>query len=349
MHHADLPSPDAGTPPQQLTRQRKAAIIVQLLINDGNRLALSSLPERIQEDLTREIAAIRLVDRDTVNAVAEEFVALLDAIGLSAPGDPLATLEAMSDLISPELLATLREKIESGGQVERWGTVLNLDDATIRQILETEDLQVSAVLLSKLPVARAARLLGALPGERARRIAVAVKTTGDIAPVAVTRIGQALAASYGSLRQPAFGKAPSARMGDILNSSSSKARNTMLGDLEEADRDFATDVRRAIFTFEDIPDRLEQFDVPGCLRDVDPTELARGVAFAIAEGGQLREAADFLLNGLSQRMAQQIRDAGDDMGEIPTSDGEDAVGAIAAVIRDQADAGTIRLKAPKDG
>ena len=348
MQQATQTRPATASPIAHLTRQRKAAIIVQLLVSDGNRIALKDLPEQVQEDLTRELGEIRLVDRDTVNAVAEEFVGLLEAIGLSAPGDPVAALEALADLISPDLLAKLRDRLAGGGSVDPWVVVLNFDDATLREVLEAEDLQIGAILLSKLPVGRAATLLSALPGARARAVAIAVKSTGDVAPAAVARIGQALAASYGARKATAFGKAPSARMGDILNSASSQARSAMLGELEDADSAFAQDVRRAIFTFEDIPDRLEGADVPTCLRDVDQGDLACGIAYATAAGGRLRAAADFLLDNLSQRMAGQIRDAGEDMGEISDADGEAALGAIGRAIRTLCDSGDVRLKPAAD-
>ena len=79
-----------------LSPRRKAALIVQLMISDGGKLSLDQLPEHLQELLAHELGAIRLVDRDTVNAVAAEFADLLGAIGLSSPGGPAAALDVLS-------------------------------------------------------------------------------------------------------------------------------------------------------------------------------------------------------------------------------------------------------------
>ena len=328
--------------PLTLSRRRKAAIIVQLLVSDGNRVPLTQLPEHLQEDLTKELAAIRLVDRDTVNAVAEEFVSLLDAIGLCAPGGPSQALDALADLISPSLLARLRERF-GNTPVDPWPALLNLEDATVIDILLNEDMQIGAVLLSKLPVSRAAKLLARLPGDRARRIAIAVKATQEIAPQAVLRIGQALLAGHGSVRATAFDRSPGARMGDILNSASPATRNAVLSDLDGADQEFASDVRKAIFTFEDIPARLEPADLPVCLRDADPDDVARAVAFSKAAGGAPAAAAEFILASLPQRMAGQIRDAAEDIGEVSQDEGEAAMTAVATAIRTLVDAGEIKL------
>ena len=61
METSTLAPLSARTPP--LSRKRKAAMIVQLLIGDGGKLKLSQLPEEMQVLLARELGAIRLVDR----------------------------------------------------------------------------------------------------------------------------------------------------------------------------------------------------------------------------------------------------------------------------------------------
>jgi len=153
-----LPS-TAASGPLPLSRRRKAALIVQLLISDGSKLALSSMPDHVQEDLARELAAIRLVDRETVNAVATEFADLLDAVGLSAPGNVDAALEALAGQISPHLADKLRDQIDNRHGRDPWLRLQNLTTDDVVRILSQESIQIGAVLLSKLPVARAAETL----------------------------------------------------------------------------------------------------------------------------------------------------------------------------------------------
>jgi len=59
--------------PVQMTPRRKAALIVHLMLADGGKMTLTDLPEHLQELLAIEMTAVKLVDKDTVNAVAEEF------------------------------------------------------------------------------------------------------------------------------------------------------------------------------------------------------------------------------------------------------------------------------------
>ncbi|MFT7107109.1 MAG: hypothetical protein ACJAVT_001631 [Yoonia sp.] len=59
-------------------------MVVQILIGDGTALSLNQLPEQLQLILTRELGALRRVDRDMVAADAGEFTAELEAVGLTA-------------------------------------------------------------------------------------------------------------------------------------------------------------------------------------------------------------------------------------------------------------------------
>lgn len=344
-HLTDItPAYDSAVP--QMTRRRKAALIVQLLISDGSKLALSSMPEQVQEDLTRELGAIRLIDRETVNAVAEEFADLLDAIGLSAPGGVHAALDALAGQISPQLANRLRDQIENRGGADPWPRLQNLSTDDVTRILTEESIPIGAVMLSKLPVTRAAEVLSRLPGERARRITFAVRQTADIAPDAVMRIGQALVTDYCRSRITAFDKAPVERVGAILNSSQAATREDVLVGLDENDADFAKDVRRKIFTFADIPTRLRAIDVPGCLRAIDAGDLSIAIAYALGAGGDLEEAANFILGNISQRMAAQMKEEAAERSTVSAKTGEPALNAVSAAIRGLAEDGAIKMVDP---
>ncbi|SEM44892.1 flagellar motor switch protein FliG [Loktanella fryxellensis] len=321
-------------------------MIVQLLINDGTKLPLSAMPDHVQEDLARELGAIRLVDRDTVTAVATEFADLLDAVGLSAPGNVDAALESLAGQISPHLADKLRDQMYNRQGTDPWVRILNMATDDIMRVLSDESIQIGAVLLSKLPVARAAEVLGKLPGPRARRITFAVRQTADIGPDAVRRIGQALVADYCRTRVTAFDKAPVARVGAILNSSPAPTRDDMLAGLDESDAVFANDVRKSIFTFENIPTRVKPIDIPTCLRDIDQNDLAVALAHAFATGGARDAAANFILDCISLRMATALKEAAAEKGRVKAADGEVALNAVSAAVRTLADAGSITLLSP---
>jgi flagellar motor switch protein FliG len=330
-----------------LDRRRKAAIVVQLLLADGQKPPLSVLPEEAQVVLARAIGALGPVDRGTVETVVAEFAREVAGLGIAPPQGTEGALAALGPHISPAAARRLRAEATGEGQ-DHWAEVLALPLAVLLRAAEAESVEVAAVLLSKLPVGRAADLLGQLPGERARRIAHAVSSTADVPVAAVRRIGAALAAEYGDPPPPAFSQPPGERLGAILNSSREEMRTGLLAVLETEDGAFAAAVRRAIFTFPQIPQRLRPADVPRVLRGVEPRPLVQALAAGRAAGGAEGAAVDFLLGWLPQRMAESLREEMASVGSLRRAEGEAAQAAVVAAIRRAEAAGEIVLVDPEE-
>lgn len=333
-----------GTIPPPMTNRRKAAMVVQMMIAQGRGLSLRDLPEEVQLSLTRELAELRIVDRTTMHAVAEEFAGVLEQIGMAAPGTLDGAVSALVDHISPEAAARLKSE-EAARRIaaDPWAQITKLDVADLVPIMEEESTEVAAVVLSKLPVARAAMLLGKLPGEQARRITFAVAQTRDIMPDAVSRIGQAIALAHCMKPSPAFSAAPDERVGAILDSSGPSIREDVLEGLTSQDPDFADQVRKAIFTFADINARIRGLDVPNLTRAVDGDILITAMTYGLSLGGGEATSAEFILSNMSQRMADQLREDIGDRGKIRKSDGEEAMKSVISRIRESVDAGEIVL------
>ena len=336
------PTDNAGA--SRLSKRRKAAMIVQMMIAQGRSLSLQNLPEDIQLSLTRELGALRIVDRSTLHAVADEFSELLGQIGLAAPGTLDSVVDSLSGTISPEAAARIKsEEAERRIALDPWAQITSLEMEDLIPIMEDESTEVAAVVLSKLPVAKAAALLGKLPGDRARQVTFAVNQTREILPDAVRRIGQAIARSHCMKPTLAFGTAADARVGAILDSSGTSTREGVLEGLDTEDPKFAEDVRKAIFTFADITTRVRGLDVPNVTRAVNAESLITAMTFALSLGGKEAEAAEFILSNMSQRMADQLREDIGDRGKIRNSDGEAAMKSIITAIRDAVDTGEMQL------
>jgi flagellar motor switch protein FliG len=329
-----------------LSQRRKAAMIVQMIVGSGDKLSLASLPLSLQQTLADEMGDIRLVDKATVSNVAAEFVSELEDVGLVAPGGAENVLKTLSDHISPDLASKLRSDLTFASMQDPWGMITALEDEQILEIMQAQSVEIASVVLSKLTIVKAAEALSKLPGERARRITYAISQTAGISPVAVKRIGAALVQEHCITAALAFEKAPVKRVGDILNSAAAKTRDDMLQGLEVADEKFATDVREAIFTFEDIPERVVPTDVPACIRGVAPENLNIALAAAMAAGGATEATAEFILANISQRMATQIREEVMQVSRVKPAAGDAAMNEVTAAIRELAETEKIKLIEP---
>ena len=330
-----------------LTPRQKAAVIVRYLLTEGTSLPLAALPEHMQAALAEQMGQMRLIDRATLDDVVAEFLTELDSVGLAFPGGIEGALSMMDGHISHSAAQRLRRMSSTSSKIDPWERITALPPDRLLPILLHEAAEVGAVMLSKLPVGKAADLLGKLPGERARRVAYAVSMTGNVDPETVRRIGAALLAELDNQPPRAFDQGPVERVGAILNVSPALTRDDVLIGLEAEDADFAAEVRKAIFTFVHIPARLNPRDTPKITRLVDQSVLVTALAAATARPG-LEQAADFILNNISQRLAQGLREEMGTRGRVKDRDAEEAMTAIIAAIRTLETSGEITLIQPEE-
>ncbi|MEL6521679.1 MAG: FliG C-terminal domain-containing protein [Pseudomonadota bacterium] len=327
-------------PPATLTRRQKAAVIVQLVLSDGANIPLKELSEEEQISLTAELASMRSVDTSTLEAVVQEFIDELEGIGLSFPKGIEGALSLLEGHISSATATRLRREAGVHLQGDPWERIAGLENERLVPILQDEAVEVGAVMLSKLSVSKAAELLGMMPGERARKISYAISQTAAIGPDIVQRIGMSIATQLEAEPVKAFEAEPVERVGAILNSSVASTRDDVLEGLDETDAAFAEQVRKAIFTFTNIPARVAPRDIPKAIRSIDPQELL--IALASAKGED-EKSRDFILENMSKRMADGLRDEMAEQTNIKEKDAEAARSAVVARIRELEQAGEILL------
>lgn len=335
------PATLGGSAPAPLSRRAKAAIVVRLLLNEGAEIPLEDLPDELQANLTHQMGSMRVVDRDTLAAVIEEFAGEVERIGLSFPNGIAGALDALDGTISRQTADRLRKEAGVRQSGDPWERLTTLGPDALVPVLENESIEVAAVMLSKLPVSLAAELLGRLPGPQARRITYAVSLTGEVTPEAVDRIGLSLASQLDSVPVIAFESGPVERVGAILNSSTTNTRDDVLTGLDETDKGFADAVRKAIFTFANIPGRIAPRDLPRVVREVDQDQLVLALAGAEAAGYGASKA--FVLENMSARMADQLREEIEEAGKIKPADAEEAMSGIVTIIREMEARGDLML------
>jgi len=328
-----------------LNRRQKAAIVVRLLLAEGASLPLASLPEPLQAELTTQMSQMRYVDRATLKSVIEEFANELDSIGLVFPGGLEGALSILGGVISTDMAARLRKQAGMVWFNDPWESLARFELNTLLPLLERQSPEVGAVVLSKLKVAKAAEILGKLPGEKARRLTFAMSETANVDPDTVRRIGLSLAAELKAEPPRAFATGAVARVGAILNVSASATRDDVLAGLTEDDAAFADEVRRAIFTFPDIPQRIKPLDVPAILRGVPQETLVAVVASADAT---TNEAVEFLLQNMSKRMAGTLQDEAGEARPIKQKRAEAARTEVITAIRALLDRNEIQLATGED-
>lgn len=329
--------------PARLTSHQKAAVIVRLLLGHGVSPGLAKLSNHHQTRLARTISGLGPVDRATLSAVVRDFTQRIDNLALSFPDSLSETLDLLAPFLSDGPLDTLRAEAEIGA--DPWSRVSKQPVERLRPLLDSESAEICSVLLSKLSVAKAAELLSDLDEERAQVLAYTVALTETITPDLVGRIGAHLATLLDAQPVQAFPKSAAERVGAILNSTPQAARDKMLDGLTTRNAPFARDVRKSIFSFVHIPTRVEPGDVPLIVRNVESTLMTVALAAGLANAPM---SVEFLLENISKRLAEQLRDEAESRGTPKPEEGEAAMAQVISAIRDLETAGEITLLPPPE-
>jgi flagellar motor switch protein FliG len=329
---------------EALTPLAKAAIVVRVMIEDGIDVPLSELPDELQDALIWQMSRMRSIDRDVVEQVVDEFVNTTERIGLAFSGGLQGAYSKLEGKMSVNSESRVRQQLGLVSAGDPWDLIAEIENDQIVKVLMTESIEVGSILLSKLKVIKAAELLGMIPGPRARRVAYAMSQTAGVTPSLVLAIGRTLLEQLSKRQVFAFERSPVDRVGAILNSTQATTRDDILAGLDETDIGFAKEVRKAIFTFANIPTRIDPRDIQKITRKVDAKLLLTALAYSTAANADDPTCA-FIYANLSQRMAQQLKEEAEGLGSIKEKDAEIAVSAIVQAIRDLEAAGEISLVA----
>lgn len=330
-----------------LTRREKAAIVVRLMRAEGMDLSLEALPEDMQVSISESMTDMKYVTRVTLLAIVGEFVQELEGLGLHFPRELTSTLDVLDGSLSDKATAELRRSAGLGVISDPWERLAHMDNERLVPILEEESTEIASVMLSKLKVSKSAELLGLLPGARARAITYAMSQTTAVSPDMVHKIGEALVSQLESEAPKAFGGKVVERVGELLNYSASATRDDVLEGLEAEDKAFADEVRKSIFTFINIPERVDARDVPRVTREVDGATLVTALAAALPKEPE-KSVAEFILENMSKRMADQLRDEIEAVGSVKDKDGEVAMTAVVSSIRELEASGELMLLSPDE-
>ena len=129
----------------------------------------------------------------------------------------------------------------------------------------------------------------------------------------------------------AFDKSPADRVGAILTATSENIREEVLKGLDETDPDFAKLVREAIFTFKDIPRLIAPQDIAKAFRPVAQKYLVAALSYAKASG--VEDSVTFILDNMTNRMADLLIEEMEQSGRVKHKEGEEAIKQVMNVLQ----------------
>ena len=213
------------------------------------------------------------------------------------------------------------------------------EPAAIASVMENEHPQLVAAILSQLDNEKAARVLEQLPEAGRAQVLERLGTMTEIPSALLEEVATALSAelptSQGDTVRTVDGVARSAALVRRMGRETGEA---LLGVLEEGNQELATEIRRAMYTFEDLG-VLDARALRSLLEAVPVEKLTMAMKTA---SESLR---NHIFTSMSKRAAERIKEDMEVMGGVRLADVEGAQREIVEVALRLDAEGTISLEA----
>ncbi|MBZ4653163.1 MAG: fliG [Peptococcaceae bacterium] len=320
---------------QRLTGRQKAAILLISLGPEKSARVMKHLTEEEIEQLTLEIANVRKIQGEQLDAVLEEFNQIFMASQYIAQGGIDYAKQILERALGTEKAFSIINRLSSNLQLRPFDFVRKTDPSQLLNFIQNEHPQTIALIMSYLDPQQAAVILSALPTDRqsdvARRIAIMDRTSPEI----IREVEGVLEKKLATLGTQDYTIAGGINaIVQILNNVDRATEKTILETLEVQDPDLSEEIKKLMFVFEDIT-KMDDRSIQMVLREVDSKDLA------LALKGSSEEVASKVKKNMSKRAAEMLDEDIAFLGPVRLRDVEEAQQRIVNVIRRLEEAGEI--------
>jgi len=326
----------------ELTRPQKAAIVIAAL---GPSVA-GPLMERVGDVSLRSFASsllkLKKIPRSVLEEAIKEFLSEVGHGSEEFRGGLDEVRAFLSHALKPDAVDRMIEDVEGPSGRNIWEKLANVPDEDLGAFLNKEHPQTVAFILTKLLPEKAAAILDQFDEERVRNVISRMSRLPSIDNQVLRTVTESLMRDFlVTVRKNRVMRRPSQTIGSIMNFVTAANREVALKFLEETRPDLALEVRKTMFTFDDIADRVPPMAVATVMRNVDNATFLRALKYAIESAPAVSE---FFFANMSKRLAEQMREDIDKMPPLKFSEAEAASSNVVKVISDLADAGEFQLK-----
>jgi flagellar motor switch protein FliG len=303
--------------PERLGGAEKAALLL-LSLGEGNAgEILKRLDDKEVQVLGQRISRLEVVSTKQLASILDEFHKMMEAPeALVVRGDQFFK-NTISKTMDMKRQQDLIESLDLDTSPEFFQKIKKLDSRTLASYMRNEHPQTVALVLAHLERPQAGAVLAQFPENLQMEVVRRIANLDQVSPAIIEEIDTALRDEISLVEEVggrAIGGAQS--VAEILNQMERSVENNILKRLEEEDYEsLAEDIRRYMFTFEDLLG-VEDRGIMALLKEVNTQELALALKAASED---LREK---FFRNMSSRAAEMLREELEIMGPARLRDVE---------------------------
>ncbi len=289
----------AAAEDRPLSGAQKAAVFILALEEEDASLVLRNLSDEELARVTNEIAALGMVEKETVASVLEEFLQLEQLHGLVREGGMDQAIRLVETCFPRDRARRILQSLMSQRQRYPLLCLDRVDTEAIAAFLEDEPPPIIATVLANMNPMKAGEVLDRLSPQLRREV---VERIAGLEPANAEALEQVELALERYLRaapsEPSGAPGGAKAVARILRASRSSG-SSLLSELREERPELAEEIGKHLADFEGLA-RLDDRTVQLILRDVDVRVLAVALKGA---GESLRQK---FARNLSRRAADQL-------------------------------------------
>jgi flagellar motor switch protein FliG len=320
---------------EELDGTLKSAILLLLLDSDAAGKLLKELPTESVEEVTRALAALGDVPKELGEEVIREFYSLAMAQGYVREGGFAYAKNLLKNSLDSKVADKVIQQIQTQVQKTPFSFLQKAESANLLTFIQDEHPQTIALIVSHLSHHKASEILIGLPPAKQIEVVRRVAHMEQTNPEVIREVEMSLESRLSNMITSSMEKVGGVEtVAEILNLVDRSTERTIMQGVESEDPELVDEIRRRMFVFEDI-NMVNDKGIQAVLKEVENDQLVLALKTA-SEGLKAK-----ILNNMSSRAAETIREDMEFMGPVRISDVEAAQQKIVDVVRRLEEAGEI--------
>jgi flagellar motor switch protein FliG len=301
---------------KHLSGAKKAALLLLCLGEEATAKVFETLDDSEVREISRSMMDIEHVDPAVAREILEEFkLARSGDVGVYIHGEDFAK-HAILGGSDNERAHQLLDQVSAGIEGRPLETISKMHPRMVAGLLEKEHPQTVALILSTQKEDHTSRILAELPDETRGEVMYRIAKLEHVAPEVISQIEDALQREVGVVvgrdRKQVGGLE---KVVEILGKMEKGADQVVLASIEATDPDMAEEIRRMMFTFEDLA-LIDNRGMQAILREVSTDMLTLALKTA---SDNIKQK---IFGNISQRAADMIAEDLEAMGPRKLSEVE---------------------------
>ncbi len=283
---------------KHLSGAKKAALLLLCLGEEATAKIFEALDDSEVREISRCMMDIEHVDPNLAREILEEFKEARGGdIGIYIQGEEFAK-HAILGGSDNDRAQYLLDQVSAGIEGRPLETISKMHPRMVAGLLENEHPQTVALILSTQKEDHTSRILAELPDDKHGEIMYRIAKIDNVSPEAISQIEEALQREVGAVvgrdRKQVGGIE---KVVEILGKMDKGADQAILTSIEAVDPDMAEEIRRMMFTFEDLAS-IDNRGMQAVLREVSTDMLTLA----------LKTASDAIKQKIFENISQRAAD-----------------------------------------